>query len=311
MERSPLNLNPSETGDFDANHRFVANYRNQWASVTVPYKTFSASYENLQKSPHDLPGNIGLGLLLNSDVAGDGNFGTVQIKFSLAYHYLNLLDSALKVAVGLNVAYNQQSLDFNRLYFDNQYNGNRFDPNMQNNENFSTEQFSFFDFALGLKASYLIDKTIPIHWGIAFNHLNRPDQSFYGTELNRLDGKFNTYLSSNIPLVQDWSVIPALFYYHQGTYDEFFMGVMLEKKLDHVSFRKLSLGLTNRVRDALIFRLGMIYESFDIGFSYDLNYSSLRVASRSIGAFEVSIIYLMYEPVKYERSYSRQCPVFM
>jgi hypothetical protein len=101
-------------------------------------------------------------LLLNSDVAGDGNFGTVQVKFSLAYQYLHLLDSSLNVAVGINIGYNQHSLDFHRLYFDNQYNGTQFDPNMQNNETFSTEQFSYIDFAVGFKASYLVNKTTPI-----------------------------------------------------------------------------------------------------------------------------------------------------
>lgn len=311
MENSPMNLNPAETGDFLADHRLVANYRNQWASVTVPYKTFSASYDNLQKSILNLPGNLGIGLLFNSDVAGDGNFGTVQVKFSLAYHHLSLLDSTLDIGLGVNIAYNQQSLDFHRLYFDNQYNGVSYDPNMQNNETFSTEQFSYFDFSIGLKASYLIDKIVPIHWGIAFNHLNRPEQSFYGNDLNRLEGKFNTYLSSKIPLIKYWSVLPYVFYYHQGTYDEFFMGALVEKELNNVSFRSINFGLTNRVRDALIFRLGMNYESFDIGFSYDLNYSSLRVASNGIGAFEISIIYLMYNPIKYERIYNRQCPVFM
>jgi len=311
MERSPLNLNPAETGDFLADHRIVANYRNQWASVTVPYKTFSASYDNLQKSPFDIPGNIGLGLLLNSDVAGDGNFGTVQVKFSLAYQYLHLLDSSLNVAVGINIGYNQHSLDFHRLYFDNQYNGTQFDPNMQNNETFSTEQFSYIDFAVGFKASYLVNKTTPIFLGIDFNHLNRPDQSFYGKELNRLDGKINIYASSDINLSKYWSVIPSVFYYHQGTYNEFFMGALLETQLNDISFRSINFGLTNRTRDALIFRLGMVYESFDIGFSYDLNYSSLRVASNTIGAFEISIIYLMYNPVKYEKVYNRQCPVFM
>ena len=311
MERSPLNLNPAETGDFKADHRIVANYRNQWASVTVPYKTFSASYENLQKSPFDIPGNIGLGLLFNSDVAGDGNFGTVQVKFSLAYLYKNLLDSSLDLSLGLNIAYNQHSLDFHELYFDNQYNGNQFDPNMQTNENFSDEQFSFIDFSLGLKATYRINKKIPIRWGMVFNHLNRPNQSFYGEKLNQLDGKFNTYLASDIPLSKYWTLIPSVFYYHQGTYDELFFGVLLEKELNNISFRSINFGLTNRTRDAIIFRLGMLYESFDIGFSYDLNYSSLKVASNGIGAFEISIIYLMHNPTKYERVYNRQCPVFM
>ncbi len=311
MDRSPLNLNPAETGDFNADHRMIANYRNQWASVTVPYKTFSASYENLQRSPFKIPGNVGLGLLFNSDVAGDGNFGTVQVKFSLAYHYLHLLDSTLNIAAGLNIGYNQHSLDFHELYFDNQYNGSQFDPNMQTNESFSGEQLSFIDFTLGFKVTYFIEKKIPIRLGFAFHHLNRPSQSFYGEQLNELEGKFNTYVASDIPLSKYWTLTPSVFYYNQGTYDELFFGAMLEKELNNISFRAVNFGLINRMGDALIFRFGVEYQSFDIGFSYDMNYSSLTVASNGIGAFEISVIYLMYNPKRYQRVYNRQCPVFM
>ncbi len=311
MGRSSLNLNPAETGNFKADHRIIANYRNQWASVTVPYKTFSASYENIQKSPFKLPGNIGLGLLFNSDVAGDGNFGTVQVKFSLAYHYSNLLDSTLDLSVGVNVAYNQQSIDFNQLYFDNQYNGNQFDPNAQTNEVFSNEQFSFVDFSLGFRARYLLNKKWPIRLGLVFNHLNRPSQSFYGEQINQLDGKFNTYLASDIYLSKYWTITPSFFYYHQGTFDELFFGAMLEKELNNISFRTFNFGLINRMGDALIFRFGFDYQSFDIGFSYDYNYSSLKIASSGVGAFEVSVIYLLFNPKRYERVYNKQCPVFM
>ncbi|MBL7808489.1 MAG: type IX secretion system membrane protein PorP/SprF, partial [Saprospiraceae bacterium] len=45
--QSPLNLNPAMTGVMNCNHRFVANYRNQWASILKnrAYNTYSASYD--------------------------------------------------------------------------------------------------------------------------------------------------------------------------------------------------------------------------------------------------------------------------
>jgi len=311
LERSPLNLNPAEIGNFQADHRIIANYRSQWASVTVPYKTFSASYDNLQKSPFKIPGNIGLGLLINSDVAGDGDFGTLQIKLSGAYHYLYLLDSNLDISAGVNVAYNQHSINFNQLYFDNQYNGSYFDPNMQTNENFSGEAMKFIDFSIGFKTSYRIRNDLPIHFGLAFNHLNRPSQSFYGSKINTLDAKYNLYLALEYPLTKYWTIIPSTFYYNQASYDEFFYGLMLEKELNHISFRKINFGIVNRSSDAVVFRFGFIYEAFDVGLSYDYNYSSLRIASGGVGAFEISIIYLLHNPTKYKRMYNRQCPVFM
>lgn len=311
LERSPLNLNPAETGNFKAKHRVIANYRNQWASVTVPYKTFSASYEHRRNTPFKLPGNLGLGLLFNSDVAGDGNFGTAQIKGSAAYRYADLLDSNLSISLGFNVGYNQQSVDFQKLYFDNQYNGNVFNPLEQTNEKYSGESLNYFDFALGLKVSYLINDQVPLFLGLDFNHLNRPSQSFYKEQLSQLDGKFNLYTSSVISMSKYWSFMPSVFYFNQGQYNELFYGALLKRELNDINFRSVNFGLTNRSGDAVILRFGMEYQNFDIAFSYDLNYSSLRIASRGIGAFELSVIYLLHESVKYQRNFNRQCPVFM
>ncbi|MCK6693073.1 MAG: type IX secretion system membrane protein PorP/SprF, partial [Thermoanaerobaculia bacterium] len=43
---SPLNLSPGLNGVFGGDMRFIANYRNQWRSVRVPYNTFSGTIEN-------------------------------------------------------------------------------------------------------------------------------------------------------------------------------------------------------------------------------------------------------------------------
>ena len=71
---SPLTLNPAVTGMFNAKARFTANYRNQWASVTVPYQTFSASGEG-SFFREQLGGDYaGFGLIALNDVAGDSKF---------------------------------------------------------------------------------------------------------------------------------------------------------------------------------------------------------------------------------------------
>ena len=45
--QSPLNLNPAMTGVMNCNHRLVANYRNQWASILKKnaYNTISVRIE--------------------------------------------------------------------------------------------------------------------------------------------------------------------------------------------------------------------------------------------------------------------------
>ena len=37
---APLLVNPAQTGNFSGTARVGANYRDQWGSITVPYRTF-------------------------------------------------------------------------------------------------------------------------------------------------------------------------------------------------------------------------------------------------------------------------------
>lgn len=45
---APLFLNPAMTGVMNCNHRVIANYRNQWASIlrSNAYNTYNVSYDN-------------------------------------------------------------------------------------------------------------------------------------------------------------------------------------------------------------------------------------------------------------------------
>ena len=48
--------------------------------------------------------------------------------------------------------------------------------------------------------------------------------------------------------------------------------------------------------DALILSTRLDYNQFSVGFSYDLNISSLRPASNGNGAFEIALNYLICGP---------------
>src|SRR5262245_34526848 len=73
---SPANLNPALTGVFAGDLRFIANYRSQWKSVPVDYRTLSAAFDS--KLFHKAFGKssyLGYGLVFNNDVAGDAQIG--------------------------------------------------------------------------------------------------------------------------------------------------------------------------------------------------------------------------------------------
>src|SRR6266700_5662196 len=76
---APLYLNPAFTGT-TLDHRFIANYRNQWPSVARGYTTTAFSYDyNLTNL------NSGFGFLATQDQAGTAGMKSTQFNFFYSY----------------------------------------------------------------------------------------------------------------------------------------------------------------------------------------------------------------------------------
>ena len=116
---SPLNLNPALTGVMNCNARFVANYRNQWASIlrSNAFNTYSASYD--QKIPVGQYDYFGVGGTLWGDVAGEANFQTLQARISGSYSRRmgGNRDLAHYLVFGADAGISQRSIDFLKLRF--------------------------------------------------------------------------------------------------------------------------------------------------------------------------------------------------
>src|SRR5262245_29118961 len=147
--KSPHNLNPAYTGLFDGDYRFGGIHRNQWKSVAVPYKTFSGYFDMNGSLKEMQNSRLGTGLVVNSDKAGDSEYGTTQAAISTSMIHALGGDSVHFLSAGLQIGFTQQSINYSRLTFDNQFNGDVFDPGLNNGENFSNSKISFFDFSAG------------------------------------------------------------------------------------------------------------------------------------------------------------------
>ena len=310
FDSSPLNLNPALSGNFNGQHRFVANHRNQWNSITVPYKTFSFSYDYKYDKALIKSSFFGIGFLVNADKAGDGDFGTSQIKISPAYHRLFNNDSNFVVSIGFNIAYNQHSINYDAFYFGNQFSGNRFNPNLPSYEVFENSTMSYFDFSTGVNLFYVYNN-IPFNFGIALNHLNKPQQSFYENQTVELNSKFNLNINSVINLNEQFDAYPSFAFFKQGKFKEINIGGLFAYKTDDIRFRKIYFGAWTRAGDAIFVKLALDYLSFNFGISYDVNYSKLRVASNGRGGIELSIIYILEKSSPVDIKFHKQCPVFL
>lgn len=309
---SELNLNPALTAYTQSQYRFTLNNRNQWASVTVPYKTLSASFETKIINFKRKRTFIGLGVLFNKDEAGDSKYGTTQLGLSLSMvKSLNKRNSNL-ISLGVQTGFYQRSIDYSQLYFPEQWNGTISTINSKNSENFAVNKFNFFDISAGINWFWAPSSKLKFNTGFSSWHLNRPNQSLMNDETANLNIKYQAYSNIEIIISQPFNILPSIYYAYQGPYQEFLFGARLYYKIhqNRSKYFAMSTGLFFRNNDAVILYLGMDYKTLKLGATYDINTSSLSAASNYMGGMEVSVKWLINKGKDIRKISPTPCPIF-
>lgn len=306
---SPLNLNPALSGMFAGDYRFAANLRSQWASVTIPFTTFSLSAD--AQNPFGTR-NFGAGILINHDQAGDSHFKTFQVNLSGSYIKPLDDDSTLVLSVGLQSGITFRSLSYDPLRFDEQYNGYAYNPDLTTGENFQRDSRVYPNISVGGSMYKKLEGRQYILGGIAFSNVQAPKQSFYNTAKITLDRKFNIHGEGAVTVAEKWDVLTSFNAQFQGKYFEVVPGasgryILTEEK---GLFRAVTIGAWYRFKDALYMAAGIEYDSWKAAVSYDINMSDLVPASNRRGAFEIGLIYIIdnYNP---KRVVHRICPNYL
>ncbi len=289
---SPLNLNPANTGMFDGDFRFVANQRTQWRSVTVPFSTFSFSadaFEPLEKK------KLSVGMMFNHDIAGDSHFKTTQFNFTGTYYINPGGDSTQKINLGVLAGITNRNLDYTALTFDNQFDGTIYNPTLGTGENFQRDSRLYFNLQLGATYFKQLAYRKYILGGIAFANISKPRQSFYDVNNIQLDRRFNIHASGNFPLNETMELAPSMLLQFQGTYQEIIIGGNFRYILtnERGAFRAVLAGVYYRGKDAAYLKVGLDYDNWIAGVSYDFNVSDLHIASNYRGSLEFSLIYIL------------------
>ncbi len=309
---SELNLNPALTAYSQSKYRFSLNNKNQWASVTVPYKTLSASFEVKILNFKRKKSFIGLGVLFNKDEAGDSRYGTTQAGLSISWvKSLNNKNSNM-ISIGWQAAFYQRSIDYNQLYFPEQWNGSISTIGSGNSENFRVNQFSFFDVSAGINWFWAPTSKLKFNSGFSSWHLNQPNQSLMDDASANLKIKYQIYSDIEINTAKAFNILPGIYYGRQGAYQEFIFGGRLHYKFhqDRKRYFALSSGLYYRGNDALIIYAGMDYKNLKLAVTYDINISSLQIASNSMGGMEISLKWLIFKGNKIRKIEPTPCPIF-
>lgn len=327
---SPLNLNPAMTGVMNCNQRFVANFRNQWSSVlrSNAYNTFSASYD--QKIPFARYDYFGVGGTLWGDVAGASRFGTVGGNISGSYSkYLGgNRDFSHYAVLGAEVGFRQRSMrNLAELQFGDQFNpatGLINDVSAEAANAFFNNNFTFFDVNAGFLYFAVWNEVNSFWIGGALHHINEPNQSFFSSVggnnpgIFALNSRYTLHGGAEISLNRKFDILPGFVMLRQGEAFELNAGAAFRTVLSksRYSYQAFQFGVWTRLansvgdgipdddgviaanailNDAIILSTRFDYDRFGIGFSYDVNVSSLRAASNGNGAFEFSLIYNICE----------------
>ena len=291
---------------FDGDYRFNANYRDQWRSVTVPFQTLSVSAEakNVYK-------NLSVGLILLNDVVGDGKFRTIEVVPSASYAINLSSDSSHVIRPAIQMGLNYRQFDSEAFYFDSQWNGVFFDQNLPANEVFQTERKGNFTLGIGATYEYIQSPRKRLVAGLGLLNINRPNQGFFGETIMR-ERRLNFFTRVHYEIGFDWDIIPSMQLNFQGTYRELIIGSQVRYILvDRLGdYKAIYFGGYLRGGDAGYLMVGMDYQNWWGGISYDLNFSKLYVASSARGGLELSLRYII-KSVKKRDIFYRVCPDYI
>jgi type IX secretion system PorP/SprF family membrane protein len=286
---APLLVNPANTGFMpEGDYRVGINYRNQWANVGNPYKTFSA-YGDVQLLGDRFDnGWVGLGGALLRDVAGTGNLTSTKAFASVAYHQAVGFGSLF--SAGFNVGYVNKKVDFTKLTFDNQWNGRFFDINVSPGEPILTNQVDYFTLQAGMNYAYFPTDDVYVNVGVSASNLNQPHEPFISGDSNRVKARYTAFLNASFRAGEAWIINPNLYYSQMGSATEVVGGMMAQRNLSGDGNTQLLAGLYYRVSDAVIPVVGFQQNGYKFTFSYDATTSGLRPFNGMRGGYELSVV---------------------
>jgi type IX secretion system PorP/SprF family membrane protein len=303
---APLTINPANTGFMpDADYRVGANYRRQFVSLPVPYKTVSA-WGDVQLANDKLyNGWFGAGLVFLGDEAGTGALSSNKIYGSLAYH--QVINDQHTISAGFQGGFVQKTIDFSKLTFDNQWNGKFFNVQAPSGESFASPNVRYFDLNAGINFATFINDYSYLNLGVAAQHLNRPKESFFsgvtstGAKYDtRLAHRYSAFVNGSFRVADNLIINPQFYFTTMAKKSQFNVGVNAEINLATVEGEQseLIVGAYYRIGDAIAPMLGIKHRSMQVAFTYDATASKLTKFNSMRGGSEISIIHTGLIPTR-------------
>ncbi len=275
---APLLRNPALAGIFNGDIRVKANYRSQWASVTVPYNTTAVSAEYKMPLNNAASDWMTFGLQVTNDVAGS----------------IKLRKTSLLPVISFNKSLSQENDSYLSIAFIGGPTSTQFNPSKLSTYTDATldpalanaSGYTYWDMGAGLTYSSNYGDEIRYYVGAAMYHINNPklnyaagntDASILGRKL-AINGGITAQTSDNN------KIIGYVDYFKQDANEQFLAGMLygieLNKRYEDDKTLGLNLGAMFRWNDAIIPVVNLDIYDWSVGLSYDVNISRLNTYSQ-------------------------------
>ena len=284
-------LNPAMVGVQKNDYKATLHRKSQWASVSIPFTTFTLALERKDIFP-----SHSIGIQFLNDIAGDSRFKTSGLNFTYVKSVATSKENTFRF--GAEFGLFQRSIVVDNLVFNNP-------------ENLSNFNFTFPDISVGVANQNYLNEDLLLETGIAFFHINKPKQSFTDDAAVRLHQKINFHTALNYAYTDNLSFQPKLVFSNQDSDKEFLLGCGVNYLLEGEKDILLKSGIADRFNDALILYFGAEIDGLSCVVSYDVNNSSLNNASNNKGGFEFALVYQWKSKKKIKIVEQEICPKYL
>lgn len=288
-DSGPLFLNPAMTGVVDAKLRAHAQYRNQWSAVA--HKPFTTAMVSA-----DMPrGHWGYGIQIMNMRAGIGNYNAFQTLLSTAYSVPVDKQKFHGLSFGIQAGITQKSIKPQKYTFDNQYSsrdGGSFDLGVDNEEDFTRMSQILPQVNAGFMYYYSKQQALLNPFlGVSGFNLTRPKETFFD-QTNHLPMRVNIHTGVRVNITETFYVLPKILIMKQGKAFEQTYACDAGYYLQAGELFLLG-GFIYRAKDAAVISAGVKKLDYTLRLGYDFNTSSLKDATKTRGAYEISLTYLL------------------
>lgn len=304
-----LILNPGKTGIFNGDKRLLFSYRDQWASVPVPWRTFTASYDQKfypkSSDSHFFSG----GLSFNYDRQGDSRLNLSNL--NLLGSYSKILNPRNIFTIGIALGYATRGFNPSDLTWDSQWTGSAFDNSIGSGETFDAERIHFFENAIGLNYRWQRSSRNKFDIGVGMYHALEPGVAFYTNDDIKLPRRLNASITYQTPLSEKLDIQVNGLGQRQNEYSELLGNALLKIYMNQEKRGKefqLHLGAGYRTSRSWFPIVAIEMQNrYYVSFNLERDISAFEVETNGKAGFEAHFRYIItnVKPVRL-----KLCPIY-